>query len=125
QRECEHGHDGEAAVFQQLAEGEFEIVHGFRSMDQIPNPKHQAPENSQAPNSNDRRPASVLGFEFWSFFGVWMLELAPVAAKRPRRRLPSLRGWRPFFRTQRCFRACRSSWAGTNRSAARRLSGTH
>jgi len=29
QREREHGHSGEAGVLQQLAEGEFEIIHGF------------------------------------------------------------------------------------------------
>jgi hypothetical protein len=29
EREREHGHGGEAGVLQQLAEGEFEVVHGF------------------------------------------------------------------------------------------------
>src|SRR6266576_2578947 len=37
------------------------------------NPKSQAPEKSQAPNSNDGRPARVLELEIWSFFGIWCL----------------------------------------------------
>jgi hypothetical protein len=40
---------------------------------ETPNPKHQAPEKSQAPNSNDGRPASVLELEIWGFFGIWSL----------------------------------------------------
>src|SRR6266446_1227338 len=40
---------------------------------QISNSKLQAPEKSQAPNSNDGRPASVLELEIWSFFGAWIL----------------------------------------------------
>jgi len=32
QREREHGHGGEAGGFQQLAEGEFKIVHGSLSV---------------------------------------------------------------------------------------------
>ena len=32
EREREHGHGGEAGVFQQLAEGEFEVVHGSLSV---------------------------------------------------------------------------------------------
>jgi len=32
ERECEHGHGGEAGVLEQLAESEFQIVHGSLSV---------------------------------------------------------------------------------------------
>src|SRR5437773_1853195 len=79
EREREHGHGGEAGVFQQLAKGEFEIVHGSWSVVSGPLsvagqiPKHQAPEKSQASNSKPRCGGSRLEIEIWSFFGIWVL----------------------------------------------------
>src|SRR5216683_341640 len=62
---------------------------------QIANPKHQAPEKSQAPNSNDGRPASVLELEIWGFLGIWCLELSLIPLdndeirKKPEARNPN------------------------------------
>src|SRR5439155_13143624 len=80
QREREHGHGGEAGIFQQLAEGEFEIVHGPLSVvsgqwsGKAPNPKVQVPNKSQTPNSKQCiSRARSLEFGNWSFLGIWTL----------------------------------------------------
>src|SRR5205823_12265109 len=41
--------------------------------EKTPNPKHQTPEKSQAPNPKFRSGAVVLELEIWSFSGVWSL----------------------------------------------------
>src|SRR6266487_3858115 len=44
-----------------------------RGENETPNPKHQAPEKSQASNSKTCRRLAALELGSWSFFGVWCL----------------------------------------------------
>src|SRR5213079_2843772 len=82
EREREHGHGGEAGVLEQLAEGEFQIVHcslsvvgcqwsvvPCRSQAKFPKPKTQAPEKSQAANRKRRLDTAILELGIWSVFG--------------------------------------------------------
>src|SRR5438552_7777619 len=50
ERKCEHGHAGEAGVLQQLAESEFEIVHGSLSVVSRQNPESQTPSAKEIPS---------------------------------------------------------------------------
>src|SRR5437667_4384216 len=76
EREREHGHGGEAGVLQQLAQGEFQIVHGAWSAGQIP--KSQTPSAKEIPSIKFqtmlRRPPSGDSdwglIRFWGF-GIW------------------------------------------------------
>src|SRR5262249_13511782 len=42
-------------------------------LNEIPNPKTQIPNNSQAPNSKSRGAPPSLAFEIWDLFGIWVL----------------------------------------------------
>src|SRR5437867_150362 len=43
------------------------------SAGQIPNPKHQAPEKSQAANPKRRLDTAISELGIWNFFGIWVL----------------------------------------------------
>jgi len=40
---------------------------------ETPNPKHQAPEKSQAPNPKRRLDTAILELGIWGLFGAWIL----------------------------------------------------
>ena len=83
-------------------EGEVELgnhrIHPQGRKGETPNPKHQAPDKSQAQNPNSARDVAALELVIWNFSGVWSLVFGALIQNAelvpPRNRM--LRFDRPF-----------------------------